>query len=207
MTPTLYSFRRCPYAIRARLALASSGRKVELREVVLRDKPRAFLEVSPSATVPCLKTNQCIIDESLDVMKWALEQHDPEGWLSMPQDGWGLISRNDGPFKDALDRTKYHTRYPDSDMTKQRDIAAAFLEELNDHIDIWLFEQPTIADFAILPFVRQFAFIDKDWFDEQPWQRLQLWLDRFLMSERFHSVMLKYPKWHEGDAPSYFPES
>lgn len=178
-----------------------------MREVVLRDKPNAFLEVSPSATVPCLETSKGIIDESLDVMTWALEQNDPEGWLSMPQEGWSLIRQNDGPFKNALDRTKYHTRYPGSDFSQQRDAASAFLQELNERIDVWLFEQPTIADFAILPFVRQFAFVDKDWFDERPWQRLQLWLDRFLASERFRSVMLKYPQWHEGDAPCYFPES
>lgn len=204
MTPILYSFRRCPYAMRARLAVASAQQRVELREIVLRDKAPAFLAASPSGTVPCLVTDQGAIDESLDVMKWALARNDPEGWLNMPADGWAWITRADGPFKDALDRTKYATRYPDCDPTAQRAQAAAFLTDLDGQISDWMFGQPTLADYAILPFVRQFAFIDKRWFDAQPWPNLHPWLERFLVSDRFAAIMTKYSKWGEGDTPVMF---
>jgi len=193
--------------MRARLAVASSEVEVELREVVLRDKPAAFLEVSPSATVPCLVTTNAVIDESLDVMIWALKQNDPEGWLNMPEAGFDWIARADGPFKQALDRTKYAQRYPELDPVNERSKAGAFLSELDRLIDQWMFGRPTIADFAILPFVRQFAFIDKHWFDAQPWPALQSWLEAFLASERFEAIMQKYPQWGEGDAPVRFPQS
>jgi glutathione S-transferase len=200
----LYSFRRCPYAIRARLALASSGVAVSLREVVLRDKPAAFLAASLSGTVPCLVAPDLVIDESLDIMVWALRQHDPEGWLSMPQVGWDWISQSDGPFKTALDRTKYAVRYPDSDPREHRATAAAFLAELDAQISDWVFERPTIADYAILPFVRQFSLIDAPWFAAQPWPNLQRWLGQFLASDRFLAVMAKYPPWKPDDLPTPF---
>jgi glutathione S-transferase len=205
MAPILYSFRRCPYAMRARLALQVSGVAVELREVVLRDKPQAFLDVSPSATVPCLVTEAAVIDESLDIMLWALKENDPEGWLAMPKQGYAWIERADGPFKQALDRTKYETRYPGSDPTAERAKASVFLSDLNAQIDTWMFGRESLADNAILPFVRQFAFIDKDWFDAQPWPNLQAWLKRFLASPYFAAIMDKYPAWREGDASTYFP--
>lgn len=215
--PILYSFRRCPYAIRARIAIAASGVKVELREVVLRDKPAAFLSASPSATVPCLVPatagmagegapgGPTVIDESLDVMIWAMKQNDPEGWLEMPDRGFDWIARVDGPFKQALDRTKYPQRYPESEPVEQRGIAAAFLQELDQALGNWIFERPSLADFAILPFVRQFAFVDKQWFDAQPWPKLHTWLSRFLSSDRFERVMRKYPQWRLGDEPVCFP--
>ena len=205
MTPIFYSFRRCPYAMRARLAIAAAGITVELREVVLRDKPAAFLAASDSGTVPCLVTDQGNIDESLDIMKWALARNDTDHWLDMRDTGWDLITRADGPFKDALDRTKYASRYSDTDAKEQREVAAEFLTELDSRIAVWIFERPSIADFAILPFVRQFAFIDKPWFDAQPWPNLQGWLDRFLATDQFENIMLKYPQWSEGDAPTFFP--
>lgn len=206
MPPILYSFRRCPYAMRARLALMIAGQRVELREVVLRQKPAAFLEASASATVPCLETDAGVIDESLDIMKWALAIHDPDGWLSMPAEGWAWIDRADGPFKQALDRTKYATRYPGTDAAKQQALASVFLADLDAQIDRWLFDTPSIADFAILPFVRQFAFIDKDWFDRQPWPNLKTWLERFLTSAEFETVMSKYDQWQDGDPTVYFPD-
>ncbi|MGC1496268.1 MAG: glutathione S-transferase [Sulfitobacter sp.] len=204
-TLTLYSFRRCPYAMRARLAIVAAGVEVELREVVLRDKPAAFLDASESGTVPCLVTDEGAIDESLDIMKWALAQNDPDNWLDMPAAGWALITRADGPFKDALDRTKYAVRHPDSDPEEQRAIAAEYLAELDHTITTWIFDHPTIADFAILPFVRQFAFIDKAWFDAQPWPNVQGWLDRFLTSDQFEDIMPKYPQWIEGNVATSFP--
>ena len=204
MTPILYSFRRCPYAIRARFALVSSKTNVILREIKLREKPEQFLDISPSATVPCLLTQDDVIDESLDIMKWALAQNDPDGLLDMPDIGWSLIDQTDGPFKQALDRTKYAARYPDHNPQDQRAIAAAFLTTLDQRIDHWIFGRPSIADFAILPFVRQFAFIDKAWFDDQPWPDLQIWLNNFIASDNFEKIMIKYEQWHEGDPETLF---
>ncbi len=192
--------------MRARLALLQSGTRVELREVVLRDKPEAFLAVSPSATVPCLETTDGVIDESIDIMRWALKRDDPEQWLDIPEAGEQWIARCDGPFKRALDRTKYATRYPEEDAEAHRAEAHAYLTELDGALTPWIFERPTLADYAILPFVRQFAFIDKPLFDQQPWPHLQRWLETFLNSAEFAHIMKKYPQWHEGDAPTFFPQ-
>ncbi|CUI44714.1 glutathione S-transferase [Cognatishimia activa] len=208
MTPLLYSFRRCPYAMRARLAIAASGQKVELREIVLRDKAPAFLQTSPSGTVPCLKVDDRVIDESLDIMVWALERSDPEGWLNMPDEGNDLIKEADGPFKKALDRTKYANRYKDADPEEERINANVFLQKLDAQLmQPFLFgPSPTLADMAILPFVRQFAFIDKARFDAEDWPSLSRWLEGFLASDRFKSIMQKYDKWVSGDAPIFLPE-
>ena len=195
MTPILYSFRRCPYAIRARMAIAISGVQVDLRDILLREKPAAFLAVSPSGTVPCLVTRDGVIDESLDVMIWALNQHDPDGWLEMPEAGWGWISQADGPFKAALDRVKYASRFDAATVATARAEAMAFLEDLEATLALWIFDRPSLADFALLPFVRQFAFIDKPWFDRQALPKVQAWLARFLASDRFSDVMEKRPIW------------
>lgn len=206
--PVFYSFRRCPYAIRARLALASSGLRVALREVLLRDKAAAFLEASPSATVPCLVTPEVVIDESLDIMLWALAKSDPEALLDMPAHGHDLIAHCDGPFKTALDLYKYHSRRPDSDRTVPRDEAASFLHLLDTQLadNDWLFGgAPRLADLAILPFVRQFAFVDKAWFDAQEWPALWGWLERFITSPRFHNVFQRFAVWQPGDAVVVFP--
>ncbi len=205
--PVLYSFRRCPYAIRARLAVAVSGVAVELREVLLRDKAPAFLETSPSGTVPCLKAEGQVIDESLDVMIWALQQNDPEGWLDMPDLGHELITETDGPFKAALDHTKYHTRYPELDPEESRANAMAFLSKLDQQIGdkSWLFgDAPSLADMAVLPFVRQFAFINKARFDADAGRSLSRWLEAFIGSERFAVIMPKLPMWRKGDEPLRF---
>jgi glutathione S-transferase len=191
--------------MRARLALASSGQPVALREILLRDKPEAFLAASPSATVPCLVLPEGVIDESLEIMRWALTRADPEQWLQMPAEAGALIARCDGPFKSALDRAKYASRYPGVDPVAQRDLAADFLADLDRGMEDWLFRTPSLADFAILPFVRQFAFIDKPWFDAQPWPRLHLWLERFLASARFARIMERPAPWQPGDPPLWFP--
>ncbi len=205
--PILYSFRRCPYAIRARLGLASAGITVEMREILLRDKAPDFLATSPSATVPCLKTESTIIDESLDIMLWALAQNDPEALLDMPKPGHALIASTDGDFKTALDRYKYHSRYGTNrtaERAKASDHLVALNAQLQDHD--WLFgPAPRLADLTILPFIRQFAFTDKAWFDAQPWPNLHRWLQAFLTSDRFQSVMAKYPIWQATDAPTQFP--
>lgn len=204
--PVLYSFRRCPYAMRARLAIASSGIQVELREIVLRDKAPEFLDTSPTATVPCLKVNERIVDESLHIMAWALGQNDPENLLQMPTEGYSLMSTCDGSFKQALDRYKYPNRYPDIDPIENRDVASGFIHDLEKRLDHNLFGQdPKLADFAILPFIRQFAHVDLNWFSAQPWDKTKVWLQNFKESDRFAAIMGKYPKWVNGDAPTYFP--
>ncbi len=208
--PVLWSFRRCPYAMRARLAVAASGVLCELREIVLRDKPEAFLQASPSATVPCLKTTEDTIDESYDIMLWALQQNDPEGWLFLPDEGQSLIKACDGPFKTALDRYKYSTRYQGADALEERSKAGAFIAQLDAQLagQPWLFgANATLADMAILPFVRQFAHVDLDWFAAQPWPNTQAWLERFKASPRFALIMRKYPQWQAGVAGHAFPES
>ncbi|WP_421982249.1 glutathione S-transferase [Roseibium sp.] len=210
--PVLYSFRRCPYAIRARLAIASSGRPVELREIVLRDKAPEFLKVSPSATVPCLKAGDEVIDESWDIMLWALEFADPDNWLQ-PEQGTvaemqELVLQCDGPFKSHLDRYKYHVRYEDADREKERALAGAFLTELDERLrrGPWLFGgSASLADYAILPFVRQFANADRVWFDAQDWRPLRSWLESFEASGTFQAVMPKWTKWVSGDTPVRFP--
>ncbi|UWR03683.1 glutathione S-transferase [Ruegeria conchae] len=205
--PIFWTFRRCPYAIRARLALLSSGVRVELREILLRDKPATFLQTSPSGTVPALRLPDRVLDESLEIMIWALQQNDPQRLLEMPQAGWHLIEVNDGPFKATLDHTKYATRYPDLDPKVERNKAASYLHNLDERLAgrSWLFgSRPTIADLALLPFVRQFAHIDRMWFDGQEWLNLTSWLNRFLECEAFLQVMNKYSPWSEGDAPTWF---
>lgn len=203
--PILWTFRRCPYAIRARMAVLSGGLEVELREIKLKDKPRAFLRASPSATVPNLQAGDLNFDESLDIMLWALGKSDPHGLLNMPNIGETLIAENDGPFKAALDHTKYAARYPDLDPQSERARASDFIYSLDTRLTKHLFltgDRPTLADLAIFPFVRQFAHIDRVWFDAQPWPNVILWLGGFLQSADFQKAMTKVTVWEE-HASSY----
>lgn len=211
--PVFYSFRRCPYAMRARLAIASAGIEVRLREVVLRDKPAHMLDISPKGTVPVLQlADGDVIDESLDVMLWALGQSDPEGWL-VPLEAdretvMALIAANDGDFKHHLDRYKYANRYEGTDPHEHRKGASSFLATLEVRLSAsdYLFGQaPTFADFAILPFVRQFAHVDPVWFARAPYPRLRDWLEAFKASERFKAMMKKYPQWKAGEPEAEFP--
>ncbi len=206
--PILYSFRRCPYAMRARLALVSAGVTVQLREVVLRDKPAAFLETSPSGTVPCLKLDERVIDESFDIMIWALQINDPEGMQDLPDTGAVLITDCDSWFKTALDRYKYATRHQDVDIAAERSKAAQFVAQLDSFLkgQPWLFGKcPSMADLAVLPFVRQFAHVDPEWFWDQPWRDAIRWLEAFKSSSRFLNIMQKYPQWKPGDQVTLFP--
>nr|WP_096870031.1 glutathione S-transferase [Phaeobacter piscinae] len=203
--PILWSFRRCPYAMRARMAVLSASLEVELREIKLKDKPQAFLAASPSATVPNLQAGDLNFDESLDIMRWALDQSDPHGLLNMPSIGETLIAQNDGPFKTALDHTKYATRYPDLDPQSERAQASDFIHSLETRLATHPFltgDRPTLADIAIFPFIRQFAHIDRAWFDAQPWPNVISWLDGFLQSPDFQTAMAKITVWEE-DARLY----
>jgi len=210
--PVLYSFRRCPYAMRARLALAYAGVACQLREVVLKDKPQALLDASPKATVPVLVlADGTVLEESLEIMLWALRQNDPDQWLS-PTDGsldemLALIARHDSVFKPALDRCKYPSRYPQADAAAAAATAHAFLDALNQQLTAtgYLFgRDPSLADMAIRPFVRQFAGIDEAAWQNHPWPHLQAWLLRLTDSALFEQVMEKYPAWHPDEAGVLF---
>lgn len=205
--PVLYSFRRCPYAMRARLALLSSGQVTELREVVLREKPADMLQASPKGTVPVLVLQDgTVLEESLDVMGWALRRDDPEGLRAFPQDVCKamdeLVAESDGPFKSALDRYKYPNRYDGTDRAGEREKGAAFIGKLDGLLDgqPHLFgERISFADIAILPFVRQFAHVDRGWFWAQDWPNVLRWLDVFLESDRFKHIMTKHAQWQSGE--------
>lgn len=211
--PILYSFRRCPYAMRARLAIAACGPEVELREIVLRDKAPEFVVASPKATVPVLVLpDGTVIDESLDIMIWATGRNDPQG-LRMPDRGTydqmlDLVERCEDEFKVHLDHYKYASRYDDIDGTEERAKASAFLLELEPLLEgsSFLFgERRSFADVGIVPFVRQFAHVDLDWFNAQDLPNVIRWLDAFKVSDVFSSVMTRYTRWNAGDPVTVFP--
>lgn len=199
----LYSFRRCPYAMRARLALQASGIVYEHREVALKAKPAEMLKASPKGTVPvlCLASGE-VLEQSLDIMQWALVQQDPHGWLPVSEQAKAsadaLIAVNDGEFKANLDRYKYPQRFGLNDGLTHRELGAAWLRELD-----WQLQTAShlsgecwgLADACIAPFVRQFARTDRAWFDAQPWRHLSSWLTTFETSEAFAAVMHKHPLW------------
>lgn len=194
--PVLYSFRRCPYAMRARLALAISATHVELREVRLSAKPEAMLAVSPKGTVPIMVLPDGeVIDQSLDIMRKALSLNDPEGWLD--RDDPALIATNDGPFKRDLDRYKYPDRHgPDAETPRERGLH--FLREIDDRLTTTPYlcgDRRGLADAAIVPFVRQFAAVDPEWFAMQPLDHLKRWLFAYLDSDLFNAIMLRVPNW------------
>ena len=213
-SPLLYSFRRCPYAMRARMALKSSRLRVELREVVLRDKPAHMLEISPKGTVPVLQfADGRVLEESLEIMDWALGESDPEGWLdgvaTAGAEWHPLILENDGSFKHHLDRYKYAQRYEDADPLAHREGAEVFLKKLEARLS----EQAYLSgpkfgycDAAIAPFIRQFANAGRAWFDQSPYPHLRGWLGRFLQDERFTSVMAKIPQWTPDQAARIWPD-
>ena len=204
--PVLYSFRRCPYAIRARMAMAASGTQAELREVKLSDMPACMLEKSPKATVPVLVLEDGeVIDESLDVMFWSLERSDPEGWLDIDAEARERVRRCDEEFKPLLDCYKYADRHPQASEVEHRERAESFIAELDRRLSLepWLRgEQCRLADIAIFPFVRQFAGVDAAWFAASDYAALRGWLNRLLESERFLQVMGKRTFWKAGDEVS-----
>ena len=207
--PILYSFRRCPYAVRARLALLASGTVCELREVVLARKPQALLQASPKGTVPVLVlADGKVLEQSLDIMLWALRRHDPQQWLPTStadmKQSMTLIAQNDGDFKANLDRYKYPARYALPAGLAHRDMGVPFLHQLSNCLEGKPFLHGQVfglADAAIAPFVRQFAHTDIPWFTSQAWPGLQRWLTAFETSETYQSVMKKAPEWAEDQAP------
>jgi glutathione S-transferase len=191
----LYSFRRCPYAMRARMALRYSGLAVQIIEVSLKAKPAEMLALSPKGTVPVLSVDGRVIDESLAIMGWALAQNDPEGWLlGDDRATQALIEENDQGFKHQLNRYKYAERYPEYPMEHYRAEGEVFLMKLEGLLaerEYLLAGHLSLADVALAPFVRQFAHVDREWFGQAPYPRLQGWLQRFLESPLFIAVMAK----------------
>jgi glutathione S-transferase len=189
------------------MAIAVSGVQVELREVVLRDKPLEMLEASPKGTVPVLDLpDDEVLEESLDIMHWALAQHDPDNWLAHVDDG--LVEANDGPFKHALDRYKYPHRYELADGFEHRESGLVQLTDIDAKLRPSPFlggERPRFTDIALVPFVRQFAATDQAWFDAQSLPALHRWLSSLLQSVLFGSIMARYPRWKAGDPITLFP--
>ncbi len=216
--PILWSFRRCPYAMRARLAIKISGVAVHLREIILRDKPDAFISDSPSATVPALKLcDSSVIDESIDIMYWALAQNDPDGWCAplsrSPEEAKAFLSNLDGGFKASLDRYKYANRFGgniqdgEEQALAHRQKGAVFLQDIDDrlrHAPHLSGDRGGFLDFAALPFIRQFRNTDADWFDAQDWPHLHPWLGHFMTSPLFASIMEKYQPWQSGEGGIIF---
>jgi len=195
--PILYSFRRCPYAMRARMALIVSKVEHEHREVLLRDKPAEMIEASSKGTVPVvILPAGGALDESLDVMRWALTQNDPEGWLEDIDEA--LITTNDGPFKTSLDHYKYPTRYNLDDGVAGRNAAMDHLKVLDDRLCDSAYltgNRRSFTDIALFPFLRQLANTDRAWFDALPLPALQRWLEGLLTSPLFAETMVKHPLW------------
>lgn len=197
LPPILYSYRRCPYAMRARMALWAADIKPEVREIALRDKPAHLLQISPKGTVPVLQLpDGTVLEQSLDIMHWALGQRDPFGWLQLAgEPATQLIAINDGSFKQALDRYKYPDRFPEQAQSVYRQQGEQFLQRLESALRqqaYLLGDQASIADVAIFPFIRQFAAVDADWFNSSPYPKLRTWLAGWVESPLFAAVMQKF---------------
>jgi len=197
--------------MRARLAIKSSQIQLELREVVLRNKPQEMLSISPKATVPVLLlADGTVIDESWDIVHWATQQQDPSqlrGNQKRIDLADQLISQNDNEFKQWLDRYKYADRYPEFSAEHYRSQAEPFLYALDQRLsqhEFLLDQHPSLADIGIFPFIRQFAHVDLDWFQQTPYPNLQRWFNYYLSSELFASIMSKYKPWLEGQAAINF---
>ena len=213
--PRLYSFRRCPYAMRARLGILFAELKVELREIVLKNKPAQMLAISPKGTVPVLElaggnsSEGLVIEESREILEWALQQRDPQGLLDIDSaKANALIDRNDNEFKHWLDRYKYADRHPEHTQLyyqKQGEVFLQALESLLARNRYLLGSNISIADIGIMPFVRQFAHVDREVFYSLPYPHLQQWLRDWLEHPVFQQAMIKCQPWREGDDMVVFP--
>lgn len=195
--PRLYTYRRCPYAIRSRLALYQAKIAYEPIEISLKHKSSEFLALSPKGTVPVLvDTDGAVIEESLEIMLWALNQHDPECWLLNDENASRkLIDENDFNFKKNLDRYKYADRFPEHSKEYYRSECEIFLNLLNDKLqsnNYLMAERISLADAAIFPFIRQFSLVDVDWFFNSKYQELKKWLNNLINTQMFQEVMMKH---------------
>lgn len=204
--PILYSYRRCPYAMRARMGLHYAGVAYETREIALKQKPKHMVEVSPKATVPVLVLpDGRVLEESLDILNWAISQHDPDDWKmqdapALQQKAQALIQQNDGPFKHALDRYKYAIRFPEKSQLEYRAMGEVFLTKLEACLNAHPYlchEKLSKADIAIFPFVRQFVGVDANWFATSPYPNVRAWLDAHVNAPLFEAIMQKFPTWEE----------
>lgn len=212
--PILYTFRRCPYAMRARMGLAYAGIEFQIREVVLKDKPKEMLDDSPKATVPVLlRSGLPVLEESLEILKWSLSENDPDGWMDHPAERLlmmqKLVEENDNIFKEHLDHYKYSDRFPEHTREVYRQAGETFLQKL----EVLLLDTPFLfgnrisyADVAVFPFIRQFSNVEPSWFTSAPYPHLRKWLASFLNSDLFQSVMKKYPTWKVDHPVLYFEQ-
>ena len=209
--PILYTFRRCPYAMRARFAIRSSKIKVEIREIKLKEKPSEFLNLSPKGTVPVLITNSGeVLEESLDIIYWALNKNDPHKWLAKGKlenkDIRKLLDDLENKFKPNLDKYKYPSRFSGVDQYLHRDKNLCFLKKLNSYLEnnkSLNCEHLSLLDYAIFPFVRQFRNVDQEWFDKLNFIFLNKWINQIIDSKDFSSIMKKFKKWEPNDVPIY----
>ncbi len=209
--PILYTFRRCPYAMRARFAIRSSKIIVEIREIKLQEKPFEFLKLSPKGTVPVLITNSGeVLEESLDIIYWALNKNDPHKWLAKGklenQEVIKLLDDLENKFKPNLDKYKYPSRYSGVDQFFHRDKNLCFLKKLNSCLEnnkSLNCEHLSLLDYAIFPFVRQFRNVDQDWFDKLNFIFLNKWINQIIDSKDFSSIMKKFKNWEPNDVPIY----
>lgn len=198
----LYSYRRCPYAMRARMALRYAGIDVEHREIELRNKPQSMLIASPKGTIPVLCVGDLVLDQSLDIMHWAISQSDPDQWRNADDaiaQAW--TAKNDGPFKVLLDQYKYPNRYPELDqavvLNEALQIMLLPMEQALQVTQYLMGDKLTWVDVAIFPFIRQFSMVDAKKFEQLPIPAVKKWLAQLLESELFHSVMHKHPVWRD----------
>ncbi|CAH7267113.1 Glutathione S-transferase [Vibrio chagasii] len=204
--PVLYSLRRCPYAMRGRMGIALSKQQVLLREIVTKDKPSELLASSPKGTVPVLVLSDGkVIEQSLDVMMWALQQNDPQDLLrssnpSLSEQIHQLIQQNDNEFIGHLEKYRASVRYRNDDIEQRRDLCEAFIRELEaklGHHDYLFGDFPSLADFAVMPFVSQFVRVEKKWFVQSEYQNVGRWLRSHLESKLYTQVMKQYPLWND----------
>ena len=198
LKPYLFSYRRCPYAMRARMALVESNIEFDIYEISLQNKPHEMLAISSKGTVPVLRLNKLVLDESLEIMKWAYQKGDLNQSLLLESKDKEiadeLISLNDGKFKDSLDCYKYFERYPDKSKAEHRERCYFFLEILEKRLantDYLIGDKRTYTDISIFPFIRQFMNVDNDWFDKSEYKKIRLWLKLLIESDLFKKVMVK----------------
>jgi len=206
--PILYTFRRCPYAIRARIGLAYAEIKYEHREVVLKNKPVEMITLSPKGTVPVLSFDEILFEESLDILLWALSQNDPDGWMEFDpvllEEMASLVEKNDFEFKGHLDHYKYADRFPEYSQLEYRERCEPFLELLESLLqnNTYLFApRRSYADIAIVSFIRQFSKVDETWFNNSPYPKVRAWLRKLTSNPLFLTIMKKYKAWSLGDPP------
>ncbi|MCW8833446.1 MAG: glutathione S-transferase [Colwellia sp.] len=214
--PILYSLRNCPYAMRARIAIYYSQQPIILRDVVLNNKPEAMLKASPKGTVPVLVlSEQKVIEESLEVMLWALGSNDPDNFLQSHNDEaltqmLTVIARFDHDFKACLEAYKCAKRYHEGDLIQHRQACEVHIQDLEQRLTQHQFlmsSTPSLMDIALLPFIRQFARVERQWYLQSPYPRLRKWLNNYLQSPMFTKVMAKFPLWSPGHEAVIFGPS